>query len=307
MTFWHTSIDGSWKFKINKQGFRSNYDFEYEKKPGTLRILVLGDSHTQGFEVRQDYTYSAILEKYLNSHGVKAEVYNMGIAGFSTAEELIFLENEGVKYSPDIVILGFFANDLEDNVKADLFAVVNDELVLKKKEHIPGVKYLDIIYSIPFTKWLSQRSYLFSVFFNEIWDISKKQLYKNKRGELSTEYAIPISKINNYQITLVRRLIERMYDFCKENKYYFIILNIPGTKGPMKEESFLHDNSADIVLDGNTILSDYSGVVELHVPHGHRHISEFTHLLIGQSLATRIMTETVQKHINQKSRNILTD
>lgn len=40
--FKHTSRDGSWKFTTNKQGFRSNYDFSYEKKPNTLRIIVLG-------------------------------------------------------------------------------------------------------------------------------------------------------------------------------------------------------------------------------------------------------------------------
>jgi hypothetical protein len=83
--FWHRSIDGKWKFKINKQGFRSNYDFTYEKNSETLRILVLGDSYTEGVEARQEYTYSAIIEKYLNANGVKAQVFNTGISGFSTA------------------------------------------------------------------------------------------------------------------------------------------------------------------------------------------------------------------------------
>lgn len=256
--------------------------------------MVLGDSHTQGFEVRQDYTYSAILSKYLNSHGVKAEVYNMGIAGFSTAEELIFLENEGVKYDPDIVILGFFANDLEDNIKTGLFAVVNDELILKKREHLPGVKYLDIMYSIPLSEWLSQRSYLFSVFFNALWETSKKQLYKNRSQEVSTEYAIPMSNIDNYQVVLERMLIERMYNFCKEKRYLFIILNIPVVKKQLiGGASLLSDIPCDLFMDGDSLLSDYTHLIDVHVPHGHRHISEITHMLLGKSLATSIVKRLI--------------
>ncbi|UCF06105.1 MAG: hypothetical protein JSV33_03485, partial [bacterium] len=60
--FWHTSVDGSWKFTTNKQGFRSDYDFSSDKPSDVLRIIALGDSHTQGYEVSQDSTYSAIIE-----------------------------------------------------------------------------------------------------------------------------------------------------------------------------------------------------------------------------------------------------
>ena len=139
--FWHTSSDGSWKFTINKQGFRNFKDFEYEKPEGTIRIISLGDSHTQGYEVRQDYTFSAIIEKYLNNQGYNAEVINAGVSGFSTAEELLFLENEGIKYKPDFIVLGFYANDFQDNIKANLFILQeNGNLGIQKKEHIPGVK-----------------------------------------------------------------------------------------------------------------------------------------------------------------------
>src|SRR5262249_44314753 len=51
--FWHTSIDGSWEFRTNAQGFRDDENYEYEKPPGRRRILVLGDSHSEGYEVRQ--------------------------------------------------------------------------------------------------------------------------------------------------------------------------------------------------------------------------------------------------------------
>ena len=66
-TFWHTSIDGNWKFVTNAQGFRDERDFSYAKPPGRLRVLTLGDSHTEGFEVRQTQTYSAVMERFLRA------------------------------------------------------------------------------------------------------------------------------------------------------------------------------------------------------------------------------------------------
>ena len=52
-----------------------------------------------------------------------------------------FSKNEGFKYHPDVVVLGFFANDFEDNLKAGLFELDDQSrLVELKHEHIPGVR-----------------------------------------------------------------------------------------------------------------------------------------------------------------------
>ena len=143
--FWHTSVDGSWKFVTNSKGFRNTKEFTYEKPANTIRVLSLGDSHTQGHEVRQDFTFSAVLERFLNQHKSHAEVINAGVSGFGNAEELVFLENEGFKYKPDVVVLAFFANDFEDNVKAGLFGLDNqNHLVEQKFEHIPGVRIQNV-------------------------------------------------------------------------------------------------------------------------------------------------------------------
>src|SRR6516164_3441198 len=119
-TFWHTSIDGKWEFRTNAQGFRDDEDYKYEKPAGQRRILVLGDSHTQGYEVHQSATFAKVLERRLRQEGLDAQVLNTGISGFGTAEELMFLEHEGMKFHPDVVVLAFFENDFDDSVKSDL-------------------------------------------------------------------------------------------------------------------------------------------------------------------------------------------
>jgi lysophospholipase L1-like esterase len=298
--FWHTSRDGSWKFTINKQGFRNYRDFGYDKPAGTIRIITLGDSQTEGAEVRQDYTYSAIIEKYLNNQGYKAEVMNAGVAGFGTAEELLFLENEGIKYKPDFIVVGFFANDPEDTIKAGFFKLEkNGNLVIQKYKHIPGVKIQNIIYALPPVRWLSENSSFYSLLFNNVWNYFKLRLTKKAYNEVM-EYAIPTQDdFSNYQTALTSALIKRMYNFCHQNNIKLIIIDIPVTKGKGIRTSFSPSlfktiiNYSDGYVASDSLLADYAGVAELHVPHGHRHISEFTHTLLGVSVA-KIIRSLIQ-------------
>lgn len=296
--FWHTSPSGSWKFTINKQGFRNYKDFEYDKPKGIIRIISLGDSQTEGYEVRQDYTFSAIVEKYLLNQGYPVEVMNTGVSGFGTAEELVFLENEGIKYHPDFVILSFFANDFQDNLTAGLFNLEKDgSLVIQKKEHIPGVNIQDVIYSLPFTKWMSENSYFYSLLFNNIWDYYKSRLNKTAFNQV-TEYAIPTQEISsNYGVALTTALWKRMYNFCHKNDIKLIVVDIPMLeKGNRIESSLSHSllstiqNYSDAYVIGDSLLADYIGVVDIHVPYGQQHISEFVHTLIGVAIAKKIVS-----------------
>ena len=303
--FWHTSIDGKWRFVINAQGFRDFRNYSYEKPSGTLRILSLGDSHTEGFEVRQEMTFSSVIENYLTSLNIKAEVLNTGVSGFGTAEELVFLENEGVKYKPDVVILGFYANDMDDNLKSDIFRVQNGDLILNKKVHIPGVNILNAINNIAPLRWLSENSYFYSIFFNGAWEYAKQSLLSHKQAEMTTEYAVRKGDISDYQITLTAKLIERMYSFCRNNHIKLVVLDIPApedaTTGfkssvPLSLVATLETNS-DIFVKSDTVLRDYRHVAELFLPHGHRHISETTQLLLGVDVAKKISAQFLQRRI----------
>jgi hypothetical protein len=96
----------------NSKGFRGKRDFPYTKNKEKLRILILGDSFTFGDEVSDDETYSYYLQEMLPH----TEVINMGIHGYGHDQMLILLKEEGVKYQPDIVILGFLPLDMSRNL-----------------------------------------------------------------------------------------------------------------------------------------------------------------------------------------------
>jgi hypothetical protein len=107
--------------EINSHGFRDR-ERRYEKPAGTLRIAVLGNSWTEALQVPLEKTYTAVLEEELSEDGCFAdksvEVLNFGVAGYSTAQELLTLRQEAWKYSPDLVLLAFYpARDIANNVR----------------------------------------------------------------------------------------------------------------------------------------------------------------------------------------------
>jgi hypothetical protein len=96
----------------NNHGLRSLRDTTYEKPKGIKRILLIGDSFFWGYGVDDEYVISEVMQKLA---GNSVEVLNGAVTGYGTDQELLWLIEYGLKYSPDIVILGVFPlNDLDE-------------------------------------------------------------------------------------------------------------------------------------------------------------------------------------------------
>lgn len=303
-TFYHTSADGTWAFTTNAQGYRDTRNWKHERTTGVKRVLVLGDSHTQGFECRQDKTYSAILEKRLNALGQPTEVLNCGISGMGTAEQLAFLENEGLKYQPDVVVLGWYVNDLDDNVKSNLFAVENGQLVERGKSHVPGVKILDAFNRWAVMRWLSEHSYFYSMVFNRVWEMSKGLLSKRNNAAADAAFlgSTPSSDTpaGSYQQVLALKLLERMRATCSKAGIKLVVADIPQnpSNGPFVSDDFesslpkpvseIVQQQADAFLGSEELFGKYRHLTDIFVLHGQHHISETMHLMLGLQLAEKI-------------------
>lgn len=122
--------------RINSLGLRDR-EIGYEKPEGTYRVLALGDSQTFGLGVEADQSYPKVIERALNAaSGRTVEVINSGVPGAGTAHELDFLEREGWRYDPDLVVVGFFYNDLGNNRACKLFTLNEGRL---ERHAFPGV------------------------------------------------------------------------------------------------------------------------------------------------------------------------
>lgn len=107
---------GKRQVTISSQGFRDR-EYSLAKPAGTRRILILGDSYCEGLQVEEEETFQAVLERHTAyvPDQPPVEVINGGVSGYGTDNELLFYRHVGREFQPDVVVLSFFTNDLEDN------------------------------------------------------------------------------------------------------------------------------------------------------------------------------------------------
>jgi hypothetical protein len=114
---------------INANGLRDP-ERAYEAAPGTFRILALGDSFVEGYTVDMDRTVTQVLEKALHRPGCPVEVLNGGTHAYSTDQEYLFYLDQGVRYSPQVVLLFAYYNDVLWNLAVNYYGSPKPLLVL---------------------------------------------------------------------------------------------------------------------------------------------------------------------------------
>jgi hypothetical protein len=94
-----------------------------EKTVGVARLMIFGDSAAVGRSVLPEETVNAHLEQVLRSAEVRAEVFNAGVEGYSTDQELVRMEELLPLYAPDIVLLIVCQNDFGGNVLSSCYGL----------------------------------------------------------------------------------------------------------------------------------------------------------------------------------------
>jgi len=108
------SVDATRKFsyRTNAHGLRDRD--RSAKRPGTKRVLVLGDSYTWGYAVAEEEAYPQVAERRLGErHHPDIEVINAGIPDYNSRQERQLLARLMPIYEPDAVFLAYVVNDAE--------------------------------------------------------------------------------------------------------------------------------------------------------------------------------------------------
>ena len=105
--------DFSVDVEVNEHGLR-DVPRAPRPEPGVFRIVVLGDSFMEAAQVRLEDSLPRLLEAAFADRRV--EVVNLGIHGYGTVQELLALEEQGLAFEPNLVLLFvFLGNDLRNN------------------------------------------------------------------------------------------------------------------------------------------------------------------------------------------------
>jgi GDSL-like Lipase/Acylhydrolase family len=114
----HKTLEFDVAYDINSLGLRSG-ELARDKPPGSKRILMLGDSFTEGNGVQESETFSSRLQAKLDEArlGERLQVVNAGVGSYSPLLELLYLKTAGLELQPDLVILNFDLSDLHDDIQ----------------------------------------------------------------------------------------------------------------------------------------------------------------------------------------------
>lgn len=139
--FTYTRREFSNVVSYNALGLRGR-DVGADPPPGTLRLAFLGDSFVEGKQVGDGEVFTTRLERAAAEHGRPLEVINAGVGGYGTGDELLLWERALAGLRPDLVLVGFFANDVRNNVERALFDVREGRVLQVREPPLPRVRWL---------------------------------------------------------------------------------------------------------------------------------------------------------------------
>jgi len=231
--------------KTNSLGFNDK-EWSVDKGPDAFRIAVLGDSFTAGIQVSFENIFTRRLEHKLNDlkSNKKFEVLNFGMTEMGTAQEYEALRHYALNYHPDLVILAFFMNDVQNDIpQADNYKYKpyyrldssggleyvpfkvpggpKDKFRNFMKRHLRLVRF--------FTERIRRRPAL-EKFFIKIGLLSDLYTQNTKRYGMPASFCVfekeyqPVWN-DGWAVTL--KLIAGMKGLCEEKNIEFLAVNIP--------------------------------------------------------------------------------
>ena len=131
--------------RINSTGFRDD-EFPGPEAAVGERIMVLGDSVAFGLFVPRDKAFPQVLEKILVDRTPEGTpppvVYNLGVTGYSTQQEMRVLRKWKERLQPDVIIWSYVLNDAsEGGGQMWYFGPPRSELIEATSSALVRLKY----------------------------------------------------------------------------------------------------------------------------------------------------------------------
>jgi hypothetical protein len=274
---------------INSKGLRDK-EYTYERRPGFGRMLVLGDSYVWGWGVKLEDMFTKVIESQRDN----LEVISMGVPGYSTDQEFLWLNEEGIKYKPDILLLllqgADFTTDLvymHDGRYKPMFVLKNGALELT---HVP-VPDVPIIRKIHF--FLRSYSYLYMFLYKrELTRLGKiayekiigKPLFQSSPPEPSA--AVDRGETDyKYQLTL--KILKEMNNLCKENGIRFVVAGHGMLPEMIKIIDSLAGENGFYFIDLDSVLMKFTSAnpgKEIRLGKADNHWNPLGHKIVAEAI-----------------------
>jgi lysophospholipase L1-like esterase len=212
------------RVKTNSRGIRDDVEHQWAKLPGTIRILGIGDSFTFGWGVSLDETFLKKLEHNLTQMtGREIETINAGVPQWDLNHYYIYLKNIGIRYSPDIILLTCFFNDIPQFIQ---------ETIPVDPEYNNQVQYKGGIFgsSALFNFLKSQADHLRRK--NKLARVDFLSTLEARRPELIQQSTrLLLSNSNQAQTRssfhILKTLLEKIQAIAQKNNSHLVVMFVP--------------------------------------------------------------------------------
>jgi hypothetical protein len=236
---WESELDTNHQFvhQLNQYGFRDD-EWKTEKPTDKKRILIIGDSFTEGIMAEQDQTVkSGFIQK--DKDGAY-KVLNLGIMGVGMNSYLRLATDAISIFKPDVVCLLLYSNDISNKKPI----IPNDQLVAEKYNYFTP-RLLEIYRQIqgdspiPFRFDWKKKSFLPSIKEKNFpWFGREELMVKHTTNEVRN--AMVEGKVNPFKLNQILRekagllnqpQLEEAFNYLKkleqEQDVQFLIAYIP--------------------------------------------------------------------------------
>jgi lysophospholipase L1-like esterase len=217
---------------LNSFGFRGS-PRTINKSPDRRRILVLGDSFTEGVQVGEQELFTARIEMA----DPKLEVINTGVGGYGTVQEYLYLASEGLRFNPDFVLLMFFENDLSDSALSYSPGFGPRPFARLEEDGLHIVEVLDssehrkYIMPVPFRSALNRYSYFYYFLNAQVYQpLLSKQMRAMQQADLNRIDSETRYKIFDGVVSKLARLLD-------QQRIRFLVVLIPNRDDAMRGHS----------------------------------------------------------------------
>ena len=225
----------------NSRGLRER-ELPLAKPPGTRRVVFIGDSVTFGPGIRDDQPYARQLEAALTESGAgPVQTVNAGVVGYNSIQELARLQNVGLAYQPDVVVLTFLVNDL-----LETFTIFDHQ-------YEPDGLLADV------KVWLRRNSHLYRFLQDVYWRVGQEA---RRSREGSTQ---PLRKRDRLEDRLAT--LDQMIQLARANGSSFLLviypdnLDDPVSPGPSGERTTMREELTQFAAREQVPLVDLTSAL----------------------------------------------
>jgi hypothetical protein len=132
------------KYRSNRQGFRSDRDFDH---PSGMLIGAVGDSFTWGTGVAYGETFGHLIEKHFEG----ATVYNFAMPGFGIDQMWMSVRHQILPLHPSLVVVAFIGIYVASAIYIAVFMIVLGKYPAMKSVVLAVI--VNVVFFMMFEVW----------------------------------------------------------------------------------------------------------------------------------------------------------